>query len=154
MTMTLEEALVAALDDEHRARATYRAVLRAYGQVHPFVNVVESEERHVAALRRLCDRHGVEVPADPWPERVATPASIEAACQAAVEAERENDRLYERLLQAAAGRPDVERTFRRLRAASQENHLPAFERALDRVRRGGRGPQEARARRRHRGGRE
>lgn len=153
--MTLEEALRAALDDEYRARAGYRAVLAVYGDVRPFVNVVESEERHIGALRVLFEREGLEVPPDPWAGRVPAPASLEAACQAAVDAERENAALYERLLAAARGRPDAEETFRRLRAASQENHLPAFERALARERGGGHagrhgGPGR---RRRHRGGR-
>jgi len=157
MPMTLDEALRAALDDEYRARATYRAVLAAFGDVRPFVNVVESEERHIGALRRLCERYAVEIPADPWPSRVSAPETLEAACGAAVEAERENGALYERLMEAAAGRTDVEETFRRLLAASQENHLPAFERALERERGGGggRGPEHQghHRRHRHRGGR-
>jgi hypothetical protein len=157
MPMTLEEALAAALDDEYRARATYRAVLDAYGEVRPFVNVVESEERHIEALRRLCDRYQVKVPSDPWPARVSAPDSLEAACEAAVEAERENEALYEKLIDAAGGRADVERVFRRLLTASQQNHLPAFERALARERLGA-APREApgggrRQRRRRRGGR-
>jgi len=158
MPMTLEEALTAALDDEYRARATYRAVLGAYGDVRPFVNIVESEERHIQALRRLCERYDVSIPADPWPSRISAPESLEAACKAAVEAERENGALYERLMEAAGDRADVEETFRRLLTASQENHLPAFERALERERRGaggGRGRKDGghRHRHRHRGGR-
>lgn len=154
--MTLEEALATALDDEYRARATYRAVLAAYGDARPFVNIVESEERHIEALRRLCERYGVAIPADPWPARVSAPESLEAACRAAVEAERENGALYARLIEAAGGRPDVEETFRRLLTASQDNHLPAFERALERERGGagrGLGAGGRRRRDRHRGGR-
>ena len=157
MATTLEQALAAALDDEYRARATYRAVLDAFGEVRPFVNIVESEERHIQALQRLCERHGVAVPRDSWPSRVSAPATLEAACEAALDAERENGALYAQLMEAAAGRADVEQTFRRLAAASQENHLPAFERALERERRGGGRPLprgESRGRRhRHRGGR-
>jgi rubrerythrin len=152
--MTLEEALTAALDDEYRARATYRAVLDAYGDIRPFLNIVESEERHIRALQRLCRRYDVKVPADPWASRASAPESLEAACEAALEAERENVALYEKLMQAARGHAEVEETFRRLLAASQENHRPAFQRALDRER-GGRGAargEERRRRRRHRGG--
>jgi len=148
---------MAALDDEYHARATYRAVLDAYGDLRPFVNIVESEERHIQALRRLFERYGVAIPQDPWPPRVSAPASLEAACEAALEAERENAVLYEQLMQAAGGRADVEETFRRLLTASQENHLPAFERALERERRGGGGREPRgegrRHRHRHRGGR-
>jgi hypothetical protein len=152
--MTLKQTLTAALDDEYRARATYRAILDTYGDVRPFVNIVESEERHIEALRRLCERYHVEIPADPWPARVSAPDSLAAACEAALEAERENGKLYERLMEAAAGWVDVEDTFRQLLRASRQNHLPAFERALERERRGGpgrgRGDRGRRQRRRHR----
>lgn len=155
--MTLEQALLAALDDEYRARATYRAVLDTYGDVRPFVNIVESEGRHIGALARLCERYGVALPRDPWPSKVSAPRSLEAACRAAVDAEHENVALYEKLMEAAAGHADVKATFERLRTASQDNHLPAFERALERESRGagGRGSaaQGRRHRRRHRGGR-
>lgn len=141
------------------ARATYRAVLDAFGDVRPFVNIVESEERHIHALHRLCERHGIEIPVDHWPDRIEAPESVEAACEAGVDAERENTALYEKLLEAARGYPDVEEVFRRLMEASEKNHLPAFERGLRRERRGaiGQGPRgdwgrQAR-RQRHRGGR-
>jgi hypothetical protein len=148
----LAEVLREALDDEYRARATYRAVLDAHGEVLPFARIVESEERHIRALQRLCEHHGLEVPADRWASRVAAPGSLEAACEAAVDAERDNRTLYERLLQADAvrGHPDVQETFKRLLGASRENHLPAFERALARERVGAGGQSR---RRRHRGGR-
>jgi hypothetical protein len=166
VSLSVEEVLRTALDDELHARATYRAVIDAFGEVRPFIHIVESEERHIQALRRLFERYGVDVPADRWAGKVAAPASLEAACQAAVEAERENAALYARLIEseAGAGRRDVEETLRRLQAASQQNHLPAFERALERERggsgdrvRGGTGSSEAtdgprRRRRRHRGG--
>jgi hypothetical protein len=37
VTMTLEEALAAVLDDEYRARSTYLAAIGVYGRVRPFV---------------------------------------------------------------------------------------------------------------------
>ena len=156
MSMSLEEALKEALDDEYKARATYRAVLAAYGDVRPFVNIVESEERHIGALGRLFERYEIEMPEDRWPSRISVPESLEAACATGVEAEIENRALYERLMVAAVGHPDVEETFRNLQSASQDNHLPAFERALARERGGrARGREDGpgrRQRRRHRGG--
>lgn len=136
MPMTMKQALVEALDDEYRARATYRAVLDAFGDVRPFIDIVESEERHIGALKRLFKRYQVDVPDDPWPGRIGAPESLEAACRAGVKAERENAALYETLLEAARGYPDVERTFRNLLRASQENHLPALERGARRGQRG------------------
>jgi hypothetical protein len=151
--MTLESALTAALEDEYRARATYRAVLDAFGDVRPFVNVVESEERHIEALQRLCERYRIEIPVDRWPGRCQAPESVEAACEKAVNAERENAALYEKLLRAAQGYPDVEAVFQRLRTASRENHLPAFERGLRREQRRSDDVGSNRRCRRRRGGR-
>ena len=37
--------LVAALDDEYMARATYAQVLADFGEVRPFINIVEAENR-------------------------------------------------------------------------------------------------------------
>lgn len=133
------------MDDEFHARATYRAVLAAFGDIRPFINIVESEERHIRALERLFERYELAKPPDRWAGRVGAPESVEAACRAGVEAERENAALYEDLLAAARGYPDVEATFHRLSSASQQNHLPAFERGLRRSLARRRGLDEGRA---------
>lgn len=151
-------ALEEALEDEHKARATYRAVLAAFGPVRPFANIVESEGRHAAALERLFARHGLVAPQDQWEGRVAAPPTLAEACEAAVAAEVENAAMYDRLL-AQVTTCDVRAVLERLRDASQQNHLPAFRRCLARLRDGhgaGQGDDagEGRGRRRrHRGGR-
>ncbi len=125
------EALREALEDEYRARATYRKVIEAFGPVQPFANIVEAEERHANALLALFARYGVEPPRDSWPERVAAPKTIGEACRAGVEAEIENGAMYERLL-ARVRDPAAATVMRRLQQASQERHLPAFRRCAER----------------------
>jgi len=120
-----------ALDDEYKARATYRKVIETFGPVRPFVNIVEAEDRHARALLALLARFGVEPPKDTWPERVRAPRTLEAACRAGVEAEIENEAMYERLLRQI-GDPAARRVMRRLQQASRERHLPAFRRCLER----------------------
>ena len=39
-----------ALEDEYKARATYRKVIERFGRVRPFVNIIQAEERHIEAL--------------------------------------------------------------------------------------------------------
>ena len=124
-------ALGEALDDEYKARATYRAVIERFGEVRPFINIVEAEGRHIKALLAIYQRHGVEPPADPWTGRIEAPATVESACQAAVEAERENDAMYRRLLSIVED-PDIRAVMARLQEASRDRHLPAFERCLQR----------------------
>lgn len=144
-----------ALEDEYRARATYRAVIDAFGPVRPFVNIVEAEDRHAKALLRLFERFGVQSPRDTWAERVKAPRTLADACRAGVEAEIENEAMYERLLSHVTD-PSVRLVLQRLQRASRERHLPAFRRCLARTDEGAagqgnhskEGPRRARVRRR------
>jgi len=129
------EVLREALEDEYKARATYRKVIEAFGPVRPFVNIVDAEDRHAKALLALFARFGVEPPADTWLERVAAPRTLIEACRAGVEAEIKNQAMYERLLPQLSDR-SVLAVMRRLQRASQERHLPAFRRCLERETRG------------------
>lgn len=124
-------ALLEALDDEHKAHATYAQVLEDFGPVRPFDNIVESEARHIEALTQVMERYEVPVPENPWPGRVPRYGSVTEACAAAVEAEVENAALYDRLL-GAVERPDIRTVLQSLQEASQERHLPAFRRGQER----------------------
>jgi hypothetical protein len=123
--------LVAALDDEYMARATYAQVIADFGAVRPFINIVDSEGRHAEALISLFQDYGVPVPADTWPGRVARYTSLSEACKAAVAAEVENAELYDRLL-AGTDKADILDVYRNLQEASQERHLSAFRRCVER----------------------
>ncbi len=124
-------ALREALDDEYRALATYDQVIDDFGPVRPFVNIREAEARHIAALSRLFEKYGLDLPRNAWPGNVPRFASVAEACRAGVAEEIENARLYERLLGDVL-RADVKAVFRRLQEASQLRHLAAFKRCLTR----------------------
>jgi hypothetical protein len=124
-------ALEEALDDEYRAWATYDQVIADFGEVRPFSNIREAEARHIEALGVLYARYNLAVPQNPWPGKVTRYASLQEACAAGVAAEIENGALYERLL-ASTQRPDILTVYRNLQAASQERHLPAFQRCVER----------------------
>lgn len=132
MSETLTEVLTEAIEDEYKARATYRRVLEEFGDVRPFSNIVEAEQRHIDALLVLFEEYGLRVPEDNWPDRVETPATLLAACQAGVAAEIDNAAMYDRLLAASGDYPDVQSVLRNLQRASRENHLPAFQRCVER----------------------
>ncbi|HHX82836.1 MAG TPA: DUF2202 domain-containing protein [Pseudomonadaceae bacterium] len=125
------QALLAALDDEYHAHATYTQVLTDFGPVLPFANIVESEARHIQALLQLFERYALAVPPNTWPGRVPRYPDLLAACEAAVSAEVENAALYERLL-AVIRHDDLREVLTALRDASQERHLPAFQRCVTR----------------------
>ena len=128
MLENLKKALGEALDDEYKARATYRIVISKFGKIRPFVNILESEERHIRALLSLFRKYKLSIPADNWTDSVKAPASVSEACQLGVQAEIENGEMYQRLLALTVDYPDVQRVFFNLQRASQENHLRAFQR--------------------------
>lgn len=119
-------ALETALDDEYHAEAIYLRVLADFGNVMPFFNVVVAEQRHSASLRAVYERRGLTSPANRWDlGTVPTFATVPTACAAAVDAEVANIALYDRLL--ALDLPaDLRTVFVNNRAASVNNHQPAF----------------------------
>lgn len=125
------EALSEALEDEYKARATYRKVIDRFGPVRPFVNIVEAEDRHVAALSSQFRRFGAVPPPDAWEARVEAPDTLAQACADAVRAEIENDAMYSRLLDRLVD-AQIRSVMRRLQEASRSRHLPAFRRCLER----------------------
>jgi hypothetical protein len=130
--------ILEALNDEYKARAFYRLVIKNFGPIQPFVNIVEAEDTHARALERLCARYGIPFPADEWDRTLRPSASVLEACRAGVEGEIENIAMYDRFIKGAEI-PAVRALFERLQARSRDAHLPAFERCVARGGEAGRG---------------
>ncbi|OWQ96370.1 ferritin-like domain-containing protein [Sphingopyxis witflariensis] len=151
----LRTVLLDALEDERKAEATYGAVIAKFGPVRPFINIVEAEQRHAAALERQIQRLGMEIPENPWQAaKIALPPSLADACAMAIEAEIENIALYDRLIPQIDD-PIVRQVLQNLQDASRNKHLLAFRRCLAREsgeRGGNTGGGRGQGGRRHRGG--
>jgi hypothetical protein len=129
------QALNETLDDEYKSYETYAQVIRDFGDVRPFINIVRAEQRHYSALLTLFEKYRIAPPENRWVGRAPRFPSVLDACAAAVQGELENVALYDRALQST-GRADLIAAYRALRSASQDRHLPAFRRC---TRRGGGG---------------
>jgi hypothetical protein len=127
-------ALVTALagaDGEYAAHAEYTAILAKFGAtVQPYANILKAEKQHIAALQQQCVKFGVPVPADTYLGKVTAPATLLEAAQVGVFAENLNVAMYGTLLTQMAKYPSLVQVFTNLRAASLNNHLPAFEKAV------------------------
>ncbi len=149
MPEKLKAVLIEAINDEYKSRAMYRAAISKFGEIRPFTNIVEAEGRHIDALLPLFDKYGFAVPEDDWPSRIESPASILEACRLGVEAEIENAEMYFRLLESTTDYPDAQAVLKQLQRASKENHLPAFQRCVERGGSQGRGRGQHRRRGQH-----
>ena len=121
------DAMNLSIQDEYHAEFVYARVIADFGEVQPFTNIINAEQRHSAVVGRLFTNHGLPVPASEWNlGNVPSFATLPAACAAAVEAEIANIALYDEFLNMDLPQ-DVRNVFTNIRAASLEKHLPAFE---------------------------
>ena len=127
----LQEILEEALLDEYKARDTYRKIIETFGAVRPCINIVEAEQRHIESLLTLYEKYHFPLPAIPGPDRIDVPDSPLKTCQLGMEAEIAKLTLYDRLIEATDP-PDVIEVLKRLQSASRDNHLPAFQRCVER----------------------
>lgn len=128
-TLSLEEALQRAFDDEVKAYATYSAVVEKFGAVFPFVNIIQAEQTHQNALMAVATAREITL-ARNEPESINLPKTLQECCELGVAAEIQNIQLYDELLLSVSEYPEVQDVFYRLQAASYNNHLPAFRKCV------------------------
>jgi hypothetical protein len=127
LSQEVQIALDEAINDEYKALSTYEAVIAKFGTIRPFSMIKGAEEQHIASLKAIYDKYGLEVPVNSWSGKVIVPATLQEACQIGVEAEIANAALYrDELLPAVANYEDIILVFENLMNASQQKHLPAF----------------------------
>jgi len=129
------DAVLVALDDEYMAQSLYKAILDKHGDVRPFSNIINAEKHHADMLIGLLNIYGQPVPANPYENgqkaKFVAPATLLEACQTGVTAEIANIDLYnKRLLPAVTNHPEITDVMLRLRDASEQRHLRAFQRCV------------------------
>lgn len=63
LSRTVLEAMTDGLQDEYRAAAVYEGVLSQFGQVLPFRDILQAEQKHAASIAALFTVRGLVVPA-------------------------------------------------------------------------------------------
>lgn len=121
-------ALLKAIDDEYKAYSTYEVTINKFGMINPFAMIIRAEESHISSLKSLFDKYGLEIPENNWQDKATTGETKQEACQIGVDAEIANAKLYkEELLPAVSEYEDIKNVFTSLMNASEQKHLPAFE---------------------------
>jgi len=129
LSIEAQNALKLALEDEFKAYTTYQRIIDTFGLVRPFSMIIRAEESHIASIKALFDKYGLQIPANPWINKISVPATVQQACQIGVDAEIANAALYkETLLPQVSAYEDITQVFTSLMSASEQNHLPAFNR--------------------------
>jgi hypothetical protein len=131
LTPKEQEFILTALEDEYKAEATYAAIIAKFGEIKPFTNIINAEEKHSSALVVLLNKFNIEAPSiNEFNFQIPDFESPKSACAAGVQAEIENIALYDKMLPQITN-PAIVSSFEKLRRASEENHLPAFQRCAN-----------------------
>ncbi len=125
----VSQVLRIAIYDEFKAYESYTAIIERFGFIQPFVNIKEAEARHYMALIPLLEKYKVEVPINNWASKIEVPNSYVEACELGVASEIENITMYDNLISYTT-QQDIKNVLYRLQAASFNNHLPSFRRAI------------------------
>ncbi|MDQ0244088.1 hypothetical protein J2S09_001633 [Bacillus fengqiuensis] len=128
-SITLDEALTYAIQDEFLAQARYDWVIEKFGPVRPFTQIKAAEQRHIQALLPLFKQYNIIVPVNDATRFINIPKTAEEALETGVSAEIDNIAMYDKFLKIPDLPPNVQNVFSRLGHASR-NHLAAFQAAL------------------------
>lgn len=126
----LHQALRIAIYDEMKAYETYIQIIEKFGEVLPFIHIVEAEKNHYAMLLPLLEKYQVALPNNDYSSSIVMPNTLLEACELGVAAEIKNISIYDTLLENTQEYLDVQEVFYKLQAASYNNHLPAFRRCV------------------------
>jgi len=120
------DGLLRAIQEEYRAQALYQSIVDTFGDAYPFNYIVLSEAQHASQLVRLAQKYGVAVPDANNLGELPEFSTLAAACEAGVDAEIADAALYDEIMPATT-HADLLRVYANLKAASLNNHLPAFQ---------------------------
>ncbi len=132
-SLTIEDMLLYAAQDEYAARAEYVAIMAKFGAARPFSNIKNAEENHLAWLKDAFAAYTLQFPKDEAANYVQVPATLLDAYKVGVQAEVDNIAMYDKFLASpliqGGQNPDLKTLFTNLKNGSV-NHLNAFQRQL------------------------
>jgi len=129
--MKQEEAIKEALASEYKSYALYEEASNRFSDVEIFKNINNAEARHIAALEKAAQKHGIELD-ESEPPKEGIKGGVTDYLEMMIVAERENIEMYDELIPQVEDE-NIKEIFFRLQAASYNNHLPALREHLRRA---------------------
>ncbi|MBN2617526.1 MAG: DUF2202 domain-containing protein [Spirochaetales bacterium] len=125
---TVEEMLSYAIQDEYLALNEYQAIIKKFGNVKPFINIISSEKTHIEYLENIYKTYNYKIPSVDTTKFIHLPDSLDEAAKIGVDAEIANIAMYDKFLKQKLPN-DIREVFEFLKKGS-ENHLQAFKKQL------------------------
>lgn len=130
-SLSINDMLMYAVQDEYLARGEYLSIIDKFGDQRPYSNIIKSEERHLAFLEEVYLAYGLDFPEDSSIDHIVVPVDLLEAARTGVQAEIDNIAMYELFLTHDLPE-NVFEVFTALKNGS-ESHLLAFQKQVDRL---------------------
>lgn len=130
-TLTINDMLTYAVQDEYLAHGEYLAIVDKFGSQKPYTNIISSEETHLAYLKEVYLAYGLDFPEDESASHIVVPANLLEAAETGVQAEIDNIAMYELFLTYDLPE-NVFEVFSALKSGS-DSHLLAFQKQVDKL---------------------
>jgi hypothetical protein len=127
-TLTIEQMLLYAIQDEYSAQAEYAYIIENFDVTKPFTNIIVAEGSHIEMLLPLFEIYEIDIPENTAIDHLIEIESVYEAFETGVYAEIINIAMYNVFLEYDLPE-DIEAIFISLRDASMK-HLNAFEKNL------------------------
>lgn len=130
--LTLEKMLKYSLEDEYIAKNEYDKIIKTFGQIKPFTNIIQSEKTHIYEIITLMKEYNLNsniVNENEIAKQIKVPLTLIECYEASITAEIDNIAMYEKFLKEKNLPKNLEDLFIKLSTASK-NHLNAFKRQL------------------------
>ncbi|WP_185806936.1 ferritin family protein [Bacillus salinus] len=131
-SITLEEALTYAIQDEYLAQARYDVIMGKFRVQQPFSRIKTAEAKHIAALERLFKINDLSIPENNASKFVQAPETLKEAYEMSIQAEKDNIAMYKKLSEIDGLPSNAKQVMTNVSNASKI-HLATFERGLQRI---------------------
>ena len=127
INQAVKDTLSKTLDNEYKLQAYYQAVINKFGDQRPFSMIIGAETQHIAVITSLDEKYGLTPVTNQWAGHTFSLVSLQAACKTSASYEQSTVGLLSTLLPQVSNYPDITQVLINIKDASQNNHLPAFE---------------------------
>ncbi|WP_379969438.1 DUF2202 domain-containing protein [Ectobacillus sp. sgz5001026] len=128
-SITVNEALQYAMQDEKLAATEYEAIIAKYGSQTIYENIHKAELHHIDLLKPLLEKYGVTLEDSDYSKLITLPDQLQDSYAVNVQAEKDNIAMYNKFINDPSIPSDVKDVFQKLSFASS-HHQQAFENAV------------------------
>lgn len=119
-SLTLEEMLQYAIEDEYMKRKRYELICQLFKVESPFYEMSKTETTNILKLIELFSKYNVPVTQDKSLDYIKTPKTLLEGYDLSIKGELNNAAMYDKFLEDSSLNEDVKKVFKELKNISNK----------------------------------